>query len=276
MTFAEFLSSVPPGKEENVSDLAEFGGPMYTLSTPDVELFCSRETCDGPRNFEHVQSSLQVSLEGRKFGFMHYRCRNCRKSYKDFSLSASRNRTACSGMVFKFGEDPPFGPPVPARVITLIGPDRDLFLQGRRAENQGMGIGAFGYYRRVVENQKGRIIGEMGRVAQRLGAEPDVVELFATAAKENQFEKAIDLVRNAIPPVLILEGGHNPLTLLHSALSEGLHDLTDEENLQIAHHIRVVLTDLAERITEALKDRAELQQAVTTLMERRRTRAESK
>ena len=57
--------------------------------------------------------------------------------------------------------DPPFGPPTPARVITLIGPDKEYYLKGRRAENQGMGIGAFSYYRRVVENQKNRIIDEV-------------------------------------------------------------------------------------------------------------------
>jgi hypothetical protein len=38
---------------------------------------------------------------------------------------------------------------------------------GRRAENQGMGIGAFAYYRRVVENQKNRIIAEIKRVAEK-------------------------------------------------------------------------------------------------------------
>jgi len=48
-------------------------------------------------------------------------------------------------------------------VITLIGPDREIFLRGRRAENQGLGIGAFAYYRRVVENQKGRIITQIGK-----------------------------------------------------------------------------------------------------------------
>jgi hypothetical protein len=54
--------------------------------------------------------------------------------------------------------------------------------------------------------------------------------------------------------------------LLHSALSEGLHAQTDEDCLERATAIRVVLTDLADRIGHALKDRAELGAALSKLM----------
>ena len=245
------------------------------MNTPDVELFCSTETCDGVRNFAYRTGDLDVRTEALDFGFLHYLCRNCRKRTKIFSLYAQRDSGNRSGTVFKFGEEPPFGPPVPARVITLIGPDRDLFLRGRRCENHGLGIAAFAYYRRVVENQKGRIIREMGRVAGRLGAEASVVALFEAAAAETQFSTAIDRVKTAIPAVLLSEGKYNPLTLLHSALSEGLHDLTDEENLEVAQEIRIVLTDLADRMTQALKDEAELQQAVSRLLNRNKSRSEN-
>jgi len=174
-----------------------------------------------------------------------------------------------SALVSKMGEEPPFGPPTPARVITLIGPDRDLFLRGRRAENQGFGIGAFAYYRRVVEKQKGRIIQEIARVAGKLGASPEVLAEFEKAAAETQFSKAIDQVKSAIPQVLLIDGQHNPLTLLHAALSEGLHDHTDEECLEIAQDIRLVLTELAERASTALKEEAELKKSVARLLQRK-------
>jgi hypothetical protein len=173
-----------------------------------------------------------------------------------------------AGEATKFGELPAFGPVTPARVISLIGPDRDLFLRGRRAESQGMGIGAFSYYRRVVENQKGRIIAEIARVAQKLGAKPEMLETFKTAEKETQFSKAIEVIKDGIPDVLKI-GGHNPLTLLHRALSEGLHEHTDEECLESAQEIRVVLTELAERLSQALKEEAELQTAVSRLLNRK-------
>jgi hypothetical protein len=167
----------------------------------------------------------------------------------------------------KIGEFPAFGPRTPARVISMIGPDKDVFLKGRRSESQGLGIGAFAYYRRVVENQKGRIINQIESVARRLGASEDILKRFQIAASETQFSKAIDDVKDCIPQSLLIRG-HNPLTLLHTALSEGIHAQADAECLEIASSIRIVMTELAERISLALKDEAELTDAVSRLLNR--------
>jgi hypothetical protein len=70
-------------------------------------------------------------------------------------------------------------------------------------------------------------------------------------------------------PQALLINGHNPLTILHSALSDGLHAQTDEHCLELAHDVRVVLAELADRLGQALKDEAELTQAVTRLMGKR-------
>jgi hypothetical protein len=79
--------------------------------------------------------------------------------------------------------------------------------------------------------------------------------------------KAIESVKDSIPESLLVNG-HNPLTLLHSALSEGLHAQTDEQCLELAQAVRVVLAELAERIGQALKDEAELNAAISRLMNR--------
>ena len=100
-----------------------------------------------------------------------------------------------------------------------------------------------------------------------MGASPEVLNTFEQAVEETQFSKAVEDVKSAIPQTLLIEG-HNPLTLLHSALSEGLHARTDEECLEMATSIRVVLTELAERISIALKDETELKQALEKLMHR--------
>ena len=147
--------------------------------------------------------------------------------------------------------------------------DKELHLQGRRSESRGLGIGAFSYYRRVVENQKGRIIAEIAKAAKKLGANSDVLRRFEAAVKETQFSKAIDEIKDGIPPVLLIDGQHNTLTLLHSALSEGLHADTDAECLELAKDIRLVLTELADRLSQALKEHAELKDAVTRLLTRR-------
>ncbi len=271
-SFADFLVATPPDVAVEISDLGRYYSPqrrdLIYLTTPDLLLHCDSEQCKGARFFGCAKgTSINITSNSWVFDFIHYTCRNCQTKTKIFSIVVRRGETL-SGSAMKLGEIPPFGPHTPARVITLIGPDRELFLQGRRAENRGMGIGAFSYYRRVVENQKGRIIAEIARVAQKLGAKTSVLETFKLAEKETQFSKAIDEIKDGIPEVLRI-GRHNPLTLLHTALSEGLHEHTDKECLEIAQEIRVVLTELAERFSQALKEEAELQTAVSRLLSRK-------
>jgi hypothetical protein len=271
--FAEFLESTPPSTVEGISDLFFLTEEKWLVSGPDLQLHCSSEACQGARFFRCVSNpnilrSRYANAERRgRHLFMTYRCSNCQDTEKTYALLVVEDGDRY-GRAAKFGELPPFGPPVPSRVISLVGPDRDLFLRGRGAENQGLGIGAFAYYRRVVENQKGRIIAEIGKVAERLRAGEEAARLFQNAAKETQFSRAIDQVKDAIPESLLIHG-QNPLLLLHSALSEWLHAHTDEECLEIAQDIRIVLTELADRISQALKDEAELKQSVSRLLSRR-------
>jgi hypothetical protein len=184
---------------------------------------------------------------------------------KTFSLAAQHDPNGVSGRCYKFGEIPSYGPPTPSRLIKLIGPDRETFLKGRQCENQGLGIGAFVYYRRVLENQKNRILDEIIKVGRALAIPDDSIRRLEAAKAESQFSKALSSVKDALPQTLMING-QNPLTLLHSALSDGLHDKTDEHCLEIASCIRVVLAELSERLAQALKDEAELSKALSKLM----------
>lgn len=164
----------------------------------------------------------------------------------------------------KYGEIPTFGLPTPSRAITLIGPDKDLFLLGRRCENQGMGIGAFVYYRRVVENQKNRIFDEIIKVTKVISPNDKLLIELEAAKSETQFSRAVESIKHGIPQTLMING-KNPLLLLYSALSEGVHIDDDSQCLELATSIRVVLIEFAERVGHALKDEAELTEAVKRL-----------
>jgi hypothetical protein len=129
-----------------------------------------------------------------------------------------------------------------------------------------LGIGAFAYYRRVVENQKNRIIEEIVRVAKKVGAKPEVIQTLEAALKETQFSSAVESIKAGIPESLLIDG-HNPLRLLHSALSRGLHEEDDAKCLELAQSIRVVLTELADRIGTILKEEAELKAAVSKILQ---------
>ncbi|HEY5741613.1 MAG TPA: hypothetical protein VIS99_03650 [Terrimicrobiaceae bacterium] len=84
----------------------------------------------------------------------------------------------------------------------------------------------------------------------------------------------MEIAREAIPESLKING-HSPIALLHSALSEGVHERSDEECLALASSVRVVLNELSDRIAQALKDEAELKQALATIMNRQTAKQDS-
>ena len=268
MNWKAFLESQPPNQMTEIFGLSD-GTPPYIIAKPNLELFCESESCAGDRFFTCNSSPPQISAENAKTWipmFLAYSCRNCSSSNKLFAVTISITEQSKNGKAIKLGEWPPFGPRIPTKMIKLLGDDQEIFMKGRRAESQGMGIGAFSYYRRVVENQKNRLIDEIIRVCNRIKAPPELIATLTIAKNETQFSKAVEIIKDGVPEILRIDN-HNPLSLLHSALSEGLHSQSDEECLELAISIRVVLGEFSERVAEALKNHAELNQAVTKLLQ---------
>ena len=259
----DFLENVPPGKRVLINDFTVLRANGTRLATPQLHMHCYNESCDGIRFFEATEEPW-VSPENNNDKYVTYLCRNCQESWKTFSLSAHYVLREGKWAVEKYGEVPPFGPPTPARAMTLIGGERELFILGKRCENQGMGIGAFVYYRRVLESQKNRILEELARVINKISPNDPVLIEIEAAIKEAQFTKAVESIKHALPQSLFING-HNPLTLLHSALSEGVHEHNDLECLEFASSIRTVLIEFAERLGQALKEEAKLNEAINRL-----------
>ncbi len=260
----EFFETVPPGKLAPLIETVKHdvhGRSCFNL--PTIEIHCSSENCDGTR-FWGTPCTLLAPGTSASRNFITYTCKNCESSLKHYAIEIWKS-TANSFVIHKIGETPAFGQPLPSRLITLLRDDREYLFKGRRAENQGMGIGAFAYYRRVIENQKNKIFDAIIRVARSLPATDVLIAELESAKKETQFSKAVERIKSGLPPVLLLPGNQNPLTLLHDALSNGIHEQTDSSCLETATDVRIVLTELADRISIALKDSAELTQAVARL-----------
>ncbi|MET4603279.1 hypothetical protein ABIB90_002757 [Bradyrhizobium sp. JR4.1] len=273
MPFAEFLQTVPPGQTRLVTGVgapgfskASKGLEFYVqLKAPPLLIHC--EQCGGERTFRGEEEEIQ--LRDVASVFLGYECSNCRWFRKTFSLHLRMlPAPAKAAEVYKYGEMPPFGVPVPNRLLKMLGKQRANFLKGRRCENQGLGIGAFAYYRRVVESQKNEILDEMIAVSRKQGALAETIAALEEAKSEIQFSKAVSSVKLGLPDSILINT-HNPLTLLHSALSAGVHEHTDERCLELAQAVRLVLVELAERLSQALKNEAELNSAVSRLLKAR-------
>jgi hypothetical protein len=266
LPWRDFLIDYPPGTRACIPDMLHHNpkGTPPELYTPELELYCASDSC---RSLRYCNCSGKITLTtippSPTEVYLRYRCRSCNGETKIYSLRVlAAGRPA--GEAWKIGEWPRFAPRMSRRLVRLIEPDRELYLQGRLAESLGMGIGAFGYYRRVIENQKNRLLDQIIKVASSSNAPPDTIGRLENAKNESQFGKAVEAVKDLLPSQLLIKT-HNPLVLLHTALSKGLHDRSDEECLELAVHIRVILGELADRLDVALKDHAALDRALGQL-----------
>ena len=274
-----FLEATPPNCPVDIPGLATrrrlpsgHVGPWGVGVTPQrLQLHCAVD--DGVRRFEFDASAS--NRPGLGFRFLEYSCRDCGNFTKTFALVTALKSVKTEGReskvaeVMKLGEFPPFGAPISARIQKLLDrKDLELYRKGSRSEAQGLGIGATTYFRRIVESRWKLLVRELRSAAARLGYAD--LALFDEALRERQFSTAVATLKDAIPDKLLILDGENPLTLLYSPLSVQLHSLTDEQCLQQAADIRIVLTALLENIADVLKDQGELQSAANRLKQIRR------
>lgn len=264
--FQTFLEEYPLNSPQHVSGYCQIGN-YPEKKTPRLRLWCGDEHCQGYRRFDgHWESPRSLGDQDVSYDFLVYTCRDCGKTRKTFCIGSAVSKPPGNGVAVKIGEFPEVHIDLPSFLPTLLGEDYNFFIKGLKSEKHGLGIGAFAYYRRVVENQKGRLFSEIAKVARRLSAPSHMISALEAASKENQFTKALEDVKDLIPPSLMIDG-HNPMKLLHKALSVGLHAKDDETCLKIAHSIRMVLQDLSVRIKEALREERDLKQALSDLLQ---------
>jgi hypothetical protein len=94
-------------------------GHAYRFALPVIQLHCDTESCNGVRVFEPIDSEHLRPKELREH-FVTFLCRNCKKTKKTYALWSLLSEDGENGDLYKFGEHPSFGPPTPARVISLI------------------------------------------------------------------------------------------------------------------------------------------------------------
>lgn len=237
------------------------------------KLFCENEHCKSHQFFHMLNTSDSfIEHPGSCTKKLVYRCSNCEQTIKTFYLRFTSpklekdilidNQTPIT--VEKMGEYPKFGKPIPNQALKLIGSERDLFFKGNACENMGMGIGAFSYYRRVIDAKKDKIFDAIIKVLNLNGGNEELIQELTAAKQETQFTKAVDKIKKALPDNLSING-QNPLTLLYRALSEGLHVDTDEECLAYAQAVKVVLFEFSDRLDSALKEDKVITDAVKLL-----------
>jgi hypothetical protein len=267
LSFEALLCQFPPGRMHFISDLGirNSAASRPVLIKPRLKIYCDDPVCCGVRYFDPRDSENTRLTEKWSRIFLLYACANCRSRTKVFALMVRWNPAAECGEAVKLGEWPPFGPVLSPSLLLLAGNDRQAFINGRRAEIHGLGFGALTYYLRAIERQQQRFVDKIAAVRQKLQPEEDAAEVLQAARAESRFERTALILADVFPPSLVIDG-HNPLMLLNKALRMEQRVHTEREALKLAAAIRILLTELADRIDQALKDRTELTGALDFLL----------
>lgn len=186
---------------------------------------------------EKVTNSLRSGIYELK-----YDCSGCFKKQFLCWIEVNINE----GWIRKVGQIPPWNKNSDNNLTKLISPYKEYYRKGLACESHSYGIGAYSYYRRIVEE----VIDDLLNSIEDL-IEPSEKETYLKALNKVKktivAKEKIALVKDLLPPVLRPQG-FNPLSILHSSLSEGIHNESDEKCLERAEQIRNVLAFLANQI----------------------------
>ncbi len=133
--------------------------------------------------------------------------------------------------------------------MNFLGDDADFFTNALICESQNYGIGAFSYYRRIVENSIEKILYNIRSFVEREGSSATMIAEIDKALNETIMDKRIKIAKNGIPESL-RQNGINPLTTIYDTLSAGIHRFTEEECLKNCEAIRVALCHLIQKLPQ--------------------------
>lgn len=237
----------------------QFGtkGAITNLPRPPINLYCNMCTNVQTFNMENGYTHFAVdrpvahSPIGKVFE-MRYLCASCNgfryTFYVEFGLDkapASDSQTF-SGWIRKIGQSPPWEIDIDKNLERTLGKDSDLYKKGLVCESQSYGIGSYAYFRRITENILDELLSSISSLI-----DPSEKEKYDQALekvkKTRVTEEKIELVQDLLPASL-QPNGINPLKSLHSSLSDGIHNKTDEECLELADSIKTTLIYLVEVI----------------------------
>ena len=282
----EFLESTPLYQRVFLEN-----GEYYQRSfsnLPAIAVYCS--DCGGVHTFNPTHVNERRSHEYSIFtgavddGSVHriiYICKMCNRFEREYLVrifyddaTDDNGETVDATYLQKVGQFPAHTiNPEPTMKDYLDKDNLVLYKRGIMCESQSYGVGAFAYYRQVVENKINNLIADIEKFIEN--EDKQVKDAFTEAKKNQDTAKKIDLVSNYLPNVLKPDN-NNVLRIIYTALSDGLHNKSDEECLEVAQSLRACLVFLVKKIEEQRRDVQTFKASVKNLQKKTQSSKSSK
>jgi hypothetical protein len=241
----DFLETYPLYRKLKVNELPE---TMDRLPKVKINMPCS--ICHSNQTFVMINEYWEIfrfsNPPTRGAGIrLSYLCTHCDKFERLFFVKFGKDTSG--EWLMKIGQYPAWEVHGMPNLEKLLGKHAGYFKKGQICESQGYGIGAFGYYRRIVEEVIDELLNEISDLltGDELYKYKEALE---KTKKTIVTAEKIELVKDLLPTILRPDG-MNPLSALHSVLSQGLHAESDEECLELSQHCREILVFLVNQIS---------------------------
>jgi len=262
------------------SNYSHSGTILSELPKPAINMACpickSQQTFNMTNNYQEEDDKNKTGRSSPIFQSfqLNYLCSSC-KSYVyeffvEFGVTRKKDKDGnekwSNGWVRKIGQRPEWSIEIDSQVQKFLSEENlELFKKGLICESQSYGIGAYSYYRRIVES----IIADLLKEIEDLIPEGEEKKEYLTAVektkKENIVANKISLVKDLIPEFLLIDNV-NPLAVLYGSVSDGLHNRTDEECLNLAETIRECLSFLITQIYSNKNSKKQFTDRIKTLL----------
>lgn len=234
---------------------------LENLPKPAIHMYCnkcgSEQTFNMINNYDEVDYYKDANISGTLIRTL-YRCSACSEFDRRFLIrfwteiiedKNEKGEDIEKKVIYmeKVGQFPSWDISMDKELENLLEKHSSFYKSGLICESQGYGIGAFAYYRRIVEEV---IDGLLTSVEDMLTDQAEkekyafaLVKVRQTTVTQEKIELVKDLLPNSLRP-----DGVNPLSALHSALSEGLHAEDEDTCLEYAEAVRNTLVFLVNKL----------------------------
>lgn len=247
----------------------EFAIPKMTrtsLHINGIDAHC--QNCNKQRPFHDLRSfggGAGVSDRPRlKSGtsYFQFTCVSCKKDERTYMVEQVVEDEIIR--IQKFGELPRGKVPRDPRLQRFLKHDRENYEKAVMCLSHEYGIAAFAYFRRIIETNIGQLIVLVEEDAKASEEAPETLQALEELRKESSMSDRIKLANLALPKYL-RPNGLNPLGRLYQVLSEGVHNLPEEECLKKARDTSECLAFLVSELANRRENRDKFKLLISKL-----------
>jgi hypothetical protein len=260
-----------PTAEEFITDW-----PLYTpfestdYRPPDrISFHCAGRDCNKETTWTLGGKTHETKAQPY-FWHVHYQCTLCQKRHfvvcyiqhgyktKQVMGPSGEYQSGYYTQVLKLGQYPALSIDIPKALQNNLGAGAaSLYKKALICRNEGFGLAAVTYIRRVVEDKTDELIEVVSQLAESHKVDSEVIKKIRAAKTERTtYDNKLKIAATVLPASLVVDGV-NPLGELYSLVSAGVHDLTEEECIAVADETKGVFEFTFTKLRAETKERQE-------------------